>query len=62
MRLIKLFKYELIKIIVFLFLFVSTLVVVLSAQENYYDHGKNRENMKNFRFPEKFQSQNNLKN
>jgi hypothetical protein len=63
MKLIKLFKYELIKIIIFLFLFFSTLVIVLSAQENYYDHNRNRENnTKNFHSLENLQSRNNSKN
>lgn len=43
MRLIKLFKYELIKIIIFLFLFFFSLIFVLSGQESYYyKNGANR--------------------
>jgi hypothetical protein len=35
---IKLFKYEILKIIIFLLLFGLSLVYVFSAQENYYMH------------------------
>ncbi len=37
MKIIKLFKYELIKILVFLFLYFISLYYVLSIQDNYYD-------------------------
>ena len=43
MTIIKLFKYELIKILVFLFLYFISLFYVLSIQDNYYD----RENTEN---------------
>jgi hypothetical protein len=62
MKLIKLFKYEIIKILIFLFLFFSTLVIVLSAQENYYDHNRNGYNYKDLHSLENLQSRNNSKN
>ena len=43
MTIIKLFKYELIKTLVFLFLFLISLFYVLSIQDNYYG----RENTEN---------------
>lgn len=62
MKIIKLFKYELIKILIFLFLFLSTLAIVLSAQNNYYDNKNAGDNSKNLHSLEKIESHNNTKN
>jgi hypothetical protein len=43
-KIIKLFKYELIKILIFLFLFGCSLAFVLSAQGDYYNKNDFREN------------------
>jgi 1,4-dihydroxy-2-naphthoate octaprenyltransferase len=52
---------KLIKLI-FLFIFLSTLVIVLSAQNNYYDNKNADDNSKNLHSLEKLQSGNNIKN
>ncbi len=50
LKIIKLFKYEIIKILVFLFLFGCSLVFVLAAQGNYYNKNTSRENYQNNTF------------
>lgn len=47
MKIIKLFKYELIKILIFLFLFGGSLAFVLSAQGDYYNKNTSRQNLNN---------------
>ena len=46
LKILNLFKYELIKVLVFLFLFAASLLYVSTESRHYYKNGKNSELIK----------------